>query len=164
MRREKGTSAQMGVDFLIGMLVFAGVLFFVFQFMTSTVLPFVDYSGDNTVSVHGVGDQLYHSTERLSAGERGVVNLSYFKNTSNPSGLENEEALKNKLGLNDEDSLNITVRVHDPDGPDDFAEINGEDVAIGDAPPNVGASVARATRVGYREDENETVIMDVGVW
>lgn len=161
---ETDTKAQMGVDFLIGMLVFAGVLVFVFQFMSSTVVPFVDYSGDNTVSVHGVGDKLYHDTNYLSTGEIGVVDLEFFRNTSNPSGLENETTLKEKLAIGDGKNLNLTVRVHDPDGTNPFAEVNGENVSIGGRPPNVGASVARATRVGYWKEENETVLINIGMW
>ena len=161
MRDQK---AQMSVDFLLGMVVFAGLVMFVFQFMSATILPFADTANDNTAKVHNIGNELYY--DRLYEGENGVVNLSYFEGAG---GLKDEESLKKEFNLNDtrlgaSKSLNITVYENNPDGTDDIAELNGEKIAIGETVPEKGASVARSTRIGYREADNSTVIIRVGLW
>lgn len=161
---DSGNSGQMSIDFLIGMLVFAGVVLFVFQFMTTTILPFSEATGDKTVKVHSVGDKLYYDTERLSTGEHGKVDMTYFKDGL--TDLKSESQLKNELAIDDEtSSLNITVFVHNESGPNDVAKLSGAgNITIGPSTPESGASVARATRIGYWEKKAEKVIINIRMW
>lgn len=161
MRRD--TKAQMGVDFLIGMLIFAGVLVFVFQFMSTTVAPFSESTGDDTIKVHRVSDELYYDTDKMMADEIGVVDLNYFRKDSF-TDMMTESNLKEDLNIRDR-SINVTVRVHNASGTNEIAELDEPGkVAIGPDPPNVGASIARATRIGYWEEKNKNVILRVRMW
>ncbi|MDZ7687358.1 MAG: hypothetical protein U5J64_01320 [Halobacteriales archaeon] len=168
----RDTKAQMSVDFLIGILVFAGIIFFAFQFVGSTAAPFITaQTADQKVTkVHTVGDRLYHDKLNTSGGPAGEFDLEYFYDGTDP---KNESQLAVELGLvtgatdpgevaNMTDRYEMSVEVRDTDG--NLVSLHGEPIDIGESPPSIGGAGARAERVGYSTNHGETVIIDVEVW
>ena len=163
------TRAQVSVDFLIGILVFAGILFFAFQFVGSTAAPFTtsQTTDEKVTKVHNVGDRLYH--DKLSTEREGKLNLSYFDDNGD---LKTEEQLAIELGLvtgttdpdevqNITDRYRLSVEVFDTDGG--TVSLNGDDIRIPADKPDRRGGVARAERVGYTE-EYGTVVIELEVW
>lgn len=165
------TEAQISIDFLVGIVVFAGIILFAFQFVGSTAAPFVSpqTTDQKTTKVHTVGDRLYY--DKLASDRPDSLNLSYFSNSTG-TGVKNESVLAFELGLvpgadsvsdveNATNRLEMRVEVTKPGGSP--VALNGENITIGDKP--TGAPAARATRVGYTSSEtNGTVVIDVEVW
>lgn len=175
MERERGRSdAQMSIDFLVGMTVFAGALFFVFQFMSGTILPFATSADETAVTVERTGDKVYY--DRLTTEEKGVIdNITYFWDSGD---VVSEDYILNDVGLDpDKHGLNITV-VTEEINSEEVVEINEsgltstgsnrEELKVGDPPPDGGTSVTRASRVGYVTEtggENpETVVVKLRMW
>ena len=165
------TRAQVSVDFLIGILIFAGIIFFAFQFVGSTAAPFTtsQTSDQKVTKVHTVGDRLYH--DKLSTGREGELDLEYFYDENNTLKSEVELAVELGLvaGINDPsnvtditDRYRMSIRVTDTDG--NLVSLHGEDISVGGSAPEVGGAAARATRVGYSREHGETVVIDVEVW
>jgi hypothetical protein len=164
------TQAQISIDFLIGMLIFAGIIFFAFQFVGSTAAPFISSqtTGEKVTKVHTVGDRLYY--DKLATDREGKLNLSYFQNST--GGIKKEEVLAVDLGLvngttdpdvaaNTTDRYKMGVKVTNVTG--DTVKIGGEPIEIGGNSPGVGGAEAKAKRVGYTET-NGTVAIELGVW
>ncbi len=167
MKSMRDTEAQTSIDFLVGIVVFAGIILFAFQFVSSTAAPFVSpqTADQKATEAHTVGDRLYY--DKLSVEGSDSLNLSYFANSTD-TGVKNETKLASELGLvpgadsvsdvrNASSRRELTVSVTKPGG--DPVRLNGEDVTIGNESI---APTARATRVGYTET-NDTVVIDVGV-
>jgi len=165
----RDTKAQMSVDFLIGILVFAGILFFAFQFVGSTAAPFINSqtSDQKVTKVHTVGDRLYH--QNLSTGREGELDLEYFYNGTS---LKNESDLAVELGLvtgttdpsvaaNMTNRYRLSVEVRDTDG--NLVSLHGKPIDIGKGSPSLGGAGAKATRVGHTKT-NGTVVIDLEVW
>ena len=165
------TEAQISIDFLIGMLVFAGIIFFAFQFVGSTAAPFISSqtTGEKVTKVHTVGDRLYY--DKLATDREGKLNLSYFQNST--GGIKTEEEVAVELGLvngtddpdvaaNITDRYEISVEVTEA-ATDNFVSIDGDPIDIGEGSPVLGGAEAKAKRVGYTET-NGTVAIELGVW
>ena len=176
MRDQK---AQMSVDFLIGMLIFAGVLLFTFQFLTGSILPYTQNTDGTTATVERVGDSLYY--DRLADGEKGLVNLSYlYDKTDNE--LKTESELLTDLGVDkDRHGINVTVwnetgisgseivRINESGLVDTGGMGDGEPARIGGPPPDAGAGINVATRIGYVSEpagdiKPMTVVIEVRMW
>lgn len=169
------TKAQMSIDFLIGIVIFVGALFFVFQFMSGTVLPFTQGANEKTVTVDRVSDSLYY--DKMGTDEKGVIDLRYLYNESEGEVVSEENVLRDMNVDTLRHSLNITVVREDGVGDDnvEVVEINekgltnvGEPAQIGSSPPP-GGSVNKATRVGYVREtapgtDPETVVVRIRMW
>jgi len=166
MKPMRDTEAQISIDFLVGIVVFAGIILFAFQFVSSTAAPFVSpqTADQKTTKVHTVGDRLYY--DKLAA-DGDSLNLSYFSNSTD-TGVKNESVLALELGLvpgadsvsdvnNASSRRELRVEVTKPGG--DPVALNGENITIGSQSVT---PTARATRVGYTET-NDTVVIDVEV-
>ena len=169
-KRMRDTEAQVSIDFLIGILIFAGIIFFAIQFVGSTAAPFISSqtSGEKVTKVHSVGDRLYH--DKLATEREGKLNLSYFQNST--GGIKNESELAVELGLvngttEPGDVSNITERyemsVKVTNATGDLVSLNGSDINIGGNSPVIGGAGAKAKRVGYTET-NGTVAINLEVW
>jgi hypothetical protein len=167
----RDTEAQTSIDFLIGIVIFAGIILFAFQFVGSTAAPFLSpqTADQKATEVHTVGDTLYY--DKLAVEGSDSLDLSYFANSTD-TGVKNETVLASELGLvPGADSVSdvknassrgerreLSVEVTKPGG--DPVRLNGENITVGDQSI---APTARATRVGYTET-NGTVVIDVEVW
>jgi len=158
--RMRDTEAQISIDFLIGILVFAGILFFALQFIGSTAAPFISSqtTDEKVTKVHNVGDRLYYDKLANDASREGELDLEYFGNTTG-TGVKNETALSENLGLGQR--YNMSLRVTDIDG--DPVELNSEPIEVGESSPGIGGAGAKATRVGHTAT-NGTVVIDLEVW
>jgi len=167
----RDTEAQTSIDFLIGIVIFAGIILFAFQFVGSTAAPFLSpqTADQKATEVHTVGDRLYY--DKLSVEGSDSLDLSYFANDTfgTGTGIKNETVLASELGLvpgadsvsdvrNASSRKELSVEVTKPGG--DPVRLNGENITVGDQEI---APTARATRVGYTET-NGTVVIDVEVW
>lgn len=162
MNRDS-TKAQMSVDFLLGMVIFAGVFFFIFQFSAAAVSPFVFTSEEVPTKTQSVADNLYF--DKLSDGEKGMLNLTYLEENN-----ESIQQLEADLGVErPRHGMNVTVSEIDSDDPPDFAV---DDDGSTNSPPEVGASVSRTVRYGQVADdggidefeEGDKVFVRVRVW
>lgn len=164
------TEAQISIDFLIGILVFAGIIFFAIQFVGSTAAPFItsQTTSEKVTKVHSVGDRLYH--DKLATDREGKLNLSYFHNGT---GIKPEPQLAVELGLvngttdpsraaNITDRYEMSVKVTNAT-TGDLVSVKGEEIDIGGSSPEIGGAGARAKRVGYT-DTNGTVTIELEVW
>jgi len=143
---NRSTKAQMGIDFLAGMVVFSLAFIFVSQFALGSVAPFTASSSEETtVMVNKAADELY--AEKMSTGESGEVDTDYL------STVPDSDALKGELGIPEARGVNVTVT----DISDSVEERFGDDV------PDY-ASVSTAVRVGHDTDSEKTVIIRVRVW
>lgn len=152
----------MSVDFLIGMVLFAGVFFFVFQFSSAAVAPFVFTSEEVPTMTQSAADNLYFN--ELTDGERGMLNLTYLaQNDDNIQGIQDD------LGVGqDRYGINITVSEMSSDDVDFAVSDSGST----NSPPDTGASVSRTTRFGEVADdggltefeEGDKVLIRVRVW
>lgn len=167
MKSMRDTEAQTSIDFLIGIVVFAGIILFAFQFVGSTAAPFVSpqTTEQKTTKVHTVGDRLYY--DKLSVEGSDSLNLSYFANST--GDIKNETRLASELGLvpgadsvsdvkNASSRRELSIEVTKPGG--DPVRLNSNNITVGDR--SVLGATAKATRVGYTE-KNGTVVIDVGV-
>jgi len=162
--------AQVGIDFLIGILIFAGIIFFAIQFVGSTAAPFISSqtSGEKVTKVNSVGDRLYY--DKLATEREGKLNLRYFLNST--GGIKTEPELAVELGL-----VNGTTDPDEVDGnrtyemsvevvnatTEDTVMLNGNETDIGGNSPGIGGAGAKAKRVGYTET-NGTVVINLEVW
>lgn len=169
------TKAQMSIDFLIGIVIFIGALFFVFQFMSGTILPFAEGANEKTVTVDKVSDSLYY--DKMGTDEKGVIDLRYLYNESRGEVVSEEKILKDMNVDTLRHSLNITVVKEDGVGDDDVEVVGinengladlGDEARIGSNIPTTG-SVNKATRVGYVREtapgtDPETVVVRIRMW
>ena len=158
----RDTQAQVSIDFLIGILIFAGVIFFAVQFVGSSAAPFISSqtTGEKVTKVHTVGDRLYY--DKLDTDTEGKLDLSYF---DNGTGIKTPEELAADLGLNITDRYEMSVEVVNAttDATDDTVKLNGDPIDIGEGSPGIGGAGAKAKRVGYTES-NGTVAIELEVW
>lgn len=162
----------MSIDFLIGILIFAGVIFFAVQFVGSSAAPFISSqtTGEKVTKVHTVGDRLYY--DKLATDTEGKLNLSYFQNST--GGIKTEEELAAELGLvngttdpdevaNITDRYEMSVEVINATKKD-IVKLDGtKEIDIGEGSPGIGGAGAKAKRVGYTET-NGTVAIELEVW
>ncbi|MFP4632302.1 MAG: hypothetical protein ACLFMT_02565 [Halobacteriales archaeon] len=156
----RGRRAQMSIDFLIGMTLFAAVFFFVFSFASSSIVPFSTTSEEVPTKTQKVADTLYY--EELD-GDGAELNLTYLKDNE-----DDVQQMMDDLGVDDDRyGLNVTVEKSDGVGGLEVTD-GGDDVT----PPDAGSSVSQTVRVGTVEDpagitaldEGDTVIVRVRVW
>lgn len=152
-RSDPSNLAQTSIDFLIGMTLFAGVFFFVFQFTSAAVAPFVFTSEELPTKTQKVTDNLYFN--ELTEGDRGELDMSYLESND-------IDAVKGDLGVTEERyGMNITATRIGGDDPD---------VSVGNRPPDSGASVSRTVRFGTASvgtaefDKGDKVLLRVRVW
>jgi hypothetical protein len=147
----------MSVDFLIGMTIFAGIFFFVFQFTSAAVAPYVTTSEGVPTKTQRVADHLYF--DNLEGEKKGQLNLTYLEDNKGNIGQVMDD-----LGVGDDRyGMNITVSKVGSDG---------YELGIGESPPDAGASVSRTTRVGLVIDDGgvsginqgDRVFVRVRVW
>ena len=158
----RDTEAQISIDFLIGIVIFASIIFFAFQFVGSTAAPFISSqtSDQKVTKAHAVGDRLYHDILATEGGRVGKLNLSYFANSTD-TGIKNESVVSDDVGLSQQ--YNLSIEVTKPNG--DPVKLNGTNITVnGNASaPEIGGAGARVTRVGHTET-NDTVVIDLEVW
>jgi len=173
------TEAQLGIDFLVGIVIFLGALLFVFQFVSGTVLPFAQGTDEEQVTVHRVADSLYY--DKMSTDEKGAVDLSYLYDEAEGELKEEGEILRDLNVDASKHRMNITVV--DEDGidmsNDEVARINGSGLVgtgsgVDGEPARIGRSVTRgsinrATRVGYAKktgggEKPRTVVVRIRMW
>lgn len=169
--------AQLGIDFLVGMVIFLAALLFVFQFVSGTVLPFAQSADEEEVTVNRVADSLYY--DKMGTEEKGVIDLSYLYDESESELKEEEEILRDMNVDTTSHRMNITV--FDESGTDrsddEIVRINenglvdtgsgsGEPVRIGRSASR--GSINRVTRVGYVEktagEDPRTVVVRIRMW
>lgn len=166
----RDTQAQVSIDFLIGILIFAGVIFFAVQFVGSSAAPFISSqtTGEKVTKVHTVGDRLYY--DKLATDTEGKLNLSYFYNGT---GIKTEPELAAELGLvngttdpdevaNITDRYEMSVKVTNAT-TENIVTLNGGKINVGEGSPGIGGAGAKAKRVGYTES-NGTVAIELEVW
>jgi hypothetical protein len=170
--------AQLGIDFLVGMVIFLGALIFVFQFLSATVLPFAQSADEEVVTVNRMADSLYY--DKMATGEKGVIDLTYLYDEGEGE-LKGEEELLRDLNVGASDH-NINITVVDEGGidrsDDEVVRINesglvgiggsgsGKQVRIGRSA--LRGSINRVTRVGYVERtagvKPRTVVVKIRMW
>ena len=166
----RDTQAQVSIDFLIGILIFAGVIFFAVQFVGSSAAPFISSqtTGEKVTKVHTVGDRLYY--DKLATDTEGKLNLSYFYNGT---GIKTEQELAAELGLvngttdpdevaNITDRYEMSVKVKNAT-TENIVTLKGGKIDVGEGSPGIGGAGAKAKRVGYTES-NGTVAIELEVW
>lgn len=173
------TKAQLGIDFLIGMVIFIGALLFVFQFLSGTILPFAQGADEKKVTVNRVADSLYY--DKMATDEKGVIDLRYLYDESEGE-VKSEREILRELNV-DTSKHNLNITVVDEEGTDDsddeIVRINesglvdtggsgyGNETRIGRAP--LKGSITKATRIGYVEktggdEEPKTVVVRIRMW
>lgn len=148
--------AQMSIDFLIGMTLFAGVFFFVFQFTTSAIAPFVSSSDEVPTKVQKAADNIYF--DEIGGDEKGELNLTYLEDNK-----DDIEQIQDDLAVDDDRyGMNITVTELGDDNPE---------LSAGDSPPDAGVSISRTTRFGVVADDGgssldvgDKVLIEVKLW
>lgn len=147
---QNGTKAQMSIDFLIGMTLFASIFFIVFQFMGAAVSPFTGTGEEVSVKTQKVADGLQNEIQ----GERkGEIDLEYLKDNE-----DDIEQIMSDMGV-DERRYGMNITVKDLDG-------NVHDgLQVGNrVPSGVNSATSRTTRYGYIPNEDKKVIIRVRMW
>ncbi len=170
--------AQLGIDFLVGMVIFLAALLFVFQFVSGTVLPFAQGVDEDGVTVNRVADSLYY--DKMATEEKGVIDISYLYDESEDELKEGEDILRDMNVDATRHRMNITVV--DESGvdrsDDEVVRINGSGLVgmggSGDGEPaRIGRSATRGSinkveRVGYAEktagEDPRTVVVRIRMW
>ncbi|MFB6360996.1 MAG: hypothetical protein ABEH59_06700, partial [Halobacteriales archaeon] len=163
----KGSRAQTTIDFLIGMGVFLLVVGFVLGVIPSMVDPFSD-SQETTIVADRIATQI--SEGMLADPDRPTVLnqtcVNEFFNESLASGADcpvpfdaTEEDLATRLGVQDRQSINVTIKRdldNPPDGQLDQLATDGEKVSASGSttlaagpPVPTGRSIVAASRTAF---------------
>lgn len=175
-----GKRAQTTIDFMIGMGVFLLVVGFVLGVIPGMIDPFSD-SQETTIVADRIATQI--SEGMLAEPDRPTVLnetcVNAFFNQSLASGDDcpvpfdaSEDDLATRLGVQDRQSINLTIKRDldsSPDGQLDQLATDGETVsasghttlAAGPAVPS-GRSVVAASRTAFLDGKDVTVV--VRVW
>ncbi len=178
--RVNSQRAQTTIDFLIGVGVFLLVFGFVISVIPGMIDPFEE--GQETPLV---ADRIASQVTETMIGEPSqptILNATctnaFFNKTSMSSGTncalnfsKTETDLSERLGVADKHSINITIK-RDIDGDGNLEQLatDGQNVsttghttlAIGPIVPSNAEAVVSATRIGFLDGKDVTVV--VRVW
>lgn len=165
MNCSQRDGGQIAIDFLTGITIFIFALFFLFNFVSASLVPFTDQGSANVATVDRASDQLYNNHLTSEDKPPGVLNESKAEDYLS----EDIEDIKQDLGIEEFRRLNITVLNQDwefDDGKpstDDFYETQaGEELKVGGRITEGGSASVTRLRVGYMDGGDETV--HVRVW
>ena len=176
---------QTTVDFAISIGLFLIALTVVISFLPGLIDPFAGTPSENPLVADRIANQLVNY--QLAGDAPGTLNTTctlYFFNTtesSNPcASFESDEELDEKLGINENIRVNVTVEQSAPGGVSEplcgdraeYRVLDGEDcdpgddnqylLTVGETPPH-GGTVAVARRGAYL-DGRQSVTLYVRVW
>lgn len=184
-KEERG---QLSIDFLIGMTVFALTVLFVFQFMTSLVVPYTS-STDEVIQISSSASDKLYTNFSTDWDTKKSLPSGVFDNRTVKQMMLNEwssaQDAKKFLGLPTGSGslsygLNITVDDLEPltvpgnriaITPDGSNSPSTDLLMVGDT-PNPDSTISSETRVAYLQYRNskgevvraETVIIRIKVW